>query len=312
MNITPQRFYLTIILGFALCVRLSAAPATESPLHVVTLHTVLTEIAREVGGSRAEVAGLVQPGIDPHAFDPSASDMRKLVDADVVLVSGLHLELYLDRLVAQRGPNRPVVVVGEALPSMLSLSGAAAKKSDKNHSTCANEKDPHWWHSIDNVLFAADLVRAEFSRLRPAWADDFARNAQAYEQRLFALKSWVALEIAKLPPSRRQLVTSHDAFGHFARDYGFTVHPINGISTEGEPDAKHLAQLIDFIRAEHIKAVFAENDVNPRLVSNLVSETGVRLGARLYSDGLGPEGSDAATYEAMYRHNVSAIFGALR
>jgi zinc/manganese transport system substrate-binding protein len=303
---------LVLVLFIGLALRTLASAADDRPLRVVALHTVLTEIAREVGGPRVEVIGLVQPGIDPHAFDPSAADMRKLVDADLVLVSGLHLELYLDRLAAQRGPAGHVVAVGDALPSKLSLTSSHTAKPGTIPSAPEGETDPHWWHSIDNVLFATDLVRAEYSRLRPAWTDDFARNAQAYEERLVALKSWVATEIAKLPPQRRQLVTSHDAFGYFARDYGFTVHPIGGFSTEGEPDAKHLAHLIDFIRAQHIKAVFAENDVNPRLVSNLVSETGVRLGSSLYSDGLGPAGTDAATYELMVRHNVSAIVEALR
>ena len=303
---------LALALSLGLATSAPASAADDRPLRVVTLHTVLTEIAREVGGHRVEVVGLLQPGIDPHTFDPSAADMRKLVDADVVLISGLQLEHYLDRLAAQRREKGSVIAVGDALPSTLASTNGHAEKSGDNPSETADEKDPHWWHSIDNVLFATDLVRAEFSRLRPAWADDFARNAQAYEQRLFALKSWAATEIAKLPPQRRHLVTSHDAFGYFARDYGFTVYPISGFSTESEPNAKHLAQLIDLIRAQHIKAVFAENNVNPRLISNLVSETGVRLGGSLYADGFGPAGTDGATYESMVRHNVTTIVSGLR
>jgi zinc/manganese transport system substrate-binding protein len=162
------------------------------------------------------------------------------------------------------------------------------------------------------VLFATDLIRAEFSSLRPALADVFTRNAQIYQQRLFSLKSWVAREIAPLPPRYRHLVTSHDAFGYFARDYGFALHPINGLSTESEPSAKHFAQLINLIRAEHIKAVFAEKNVNPRMISNLVNETGVRLGDALYADGLGASDSDGATYSAMYQHNARAIVEALK
>jgi zinc/manganese transport system substrate-binding protein len=294
------RFVILFVAAFAAHVQ----AAEERPLRIVALHTVLTEIAREVGGPKVEVTGLVRPGIDPHTFDPSAADMRTLVDADVTLVSGLHLETYLDRLVAQHGPHGRVRVVGDALPGILSLPAGRAAQSDR-------EPDPHWWHSIDNVIFATDLVRAEFCRARPAWADEFARNAQAYDQRLLALKTWVGAEIAKLPPTRRHLVTSHDAFGYFARDYGFTVHPIAGLSTESEPNARQLARLIDLIRTEHIKAVFAETNVNPRLVANLVSETGVKLGGSLYADGLGPANTDATTFEAMYRHNVRVIVDAL-
>jgi zinc/manganese transport system substrate-binding protein len=278
-----------------------AVPGDAGPLRVVTLGTVLAEIAVQVGGSDAEVVNLVQPGVDPHTFNPSPADIRTLVDADLVLASGLRLEGYLDRLVASVGPRDRVVAVGDALPLVLSTPGPGA----------GAEKDPHWWHSIDNMLFAVDLVRAEFARARPGHAEVFARNAREYRRRLEALKAWVSAEVAVLPPDRRQLVTSHDAFGYFAHDYGFSIHAINGLSTESEADARHLAGLIDLIRRERIHAVFAESSANPRLVANLLDETGVRLGGTLYADGLGPPGSGAETYEAMYRHNVLAIVGAL-
>ena len=204
--------------------------------------------------------------------------------------------------------------VGDALPFVLSLPADGVNEEiDQTRELLSadGEKDPHWWHSIDNVLFATDLVRVEYARSRPAWAEVFARNAQAYEQRLFGLQAWAGREIAKLPPARRQLVTSHDAFGYFARDYGFTLHSIGGLSTDGEPNAQHLARLIDLIRHEHIRTVFAENSVNPRIVQNLVSETGVHLGGILYADGLSTADSDAASYEKMFRHNVRTIVDGL-
>ena len=285
---------LALVVLPGLTLSASAPPA----LRVVALNPVLAEIAREVGGDQMAVNCLVRPGVDPHTFDPSAADLRVMVDADLVLASGLQLESYLDRLVTKIGPAGKVVVVGDALPSVLALAGG--------------EKDPHWWHSVDYVMFATEIVRAKLARLRPASAGGFMDHAQAYTQRLLALKAWAAGVIATLPPAQRQLVTSHDAFGYFARDYGFTVHAIAGLSTDGEPDARQLARLIDLIRREHIRAVFAESDVNSALVANLVAETGVRLGGSLYADGLGTADSEAATYEAMVRHNVRTIVGALR
>jgi len=287
----------------------SISPTDDRPLRVVSLHTVLTEIAREVGGQEAKVTGLLQPGIDPHAFEPSPADLRVILSADVILVSGLHLESYLDRLIAQRGPQTRLIVVGDALPRPLVRTEGNLETGDGPQAAGEREKDPHWWHSIDNVIFATELLRAEFARLRPASAAVFARNANTYKQHLVALKKWVAEEIARLPPKRRQLVTSHDAFGYFARDYGFTVHPISGLSIDSEPDAKHLAKLIDLIRQERIPAIFAESSVNPEFMANLVSETGVHVGGTLYADGLGP--GDASTYEGMYRHNVRTIVDAL-
>jgi zinc/manganese transport system substrate-binding protein len=290
-----------ILLGAAACAA-HGDQARPDLVRVVTLNTVLTEIAREVGGSEVSVSGIVQPGVDPHSFNPSPADIAALVDADLVLASGLHLEAYLGRLVSSAGPRGRVVSVGDLVPLVLSTPGGQAGGGDR---------DPHWWHSIGNVIFAADVVRSELARLRPASADAFSRNAADYRRRLEALRSWALAEVARLPAGRRQLVTSHDAFGYLARDFGFTVHPVNGLSTESEADARHLAGLVDFIRAEKVRAVFVESSANPRLVRNLLEETGARLGGMLYADGLGPAGSGAEDYVSMYRHNISTIVGGL-
>jgi len=306
---------LFICLGTVLWLGLAAAtnPArgAEPRLRVVTLSTVLTEIAREVGGDEVAVTGLLQPGVDPHSFEPSPADMRAVVAAEIVFASGLNLESYLDRLVANARSGAIVVPVGDALPHPLAMTAPVDRgASGSAGSTASRELDPHWWHSIANVRVAAGLVRDRYKEMRPERADAFDRNTRAYLAKLAALQDWVTGEIAKLPPARRQLVTSHDAFGYFARDYGFTIHAIGGLSTDGEPDARHLAALIDLIRHEHIPAVFAEGSANPRLVANLVRETGVRLGGTLYADGLGL--GAAGTYEGMYRHNVTTIVEALQ
>lgn len=302
---------LFICLGMVLWLGLAAAanPARgeEPRLRVVTLSTVLTEIAREVGGDEVAVTGLLQPGVDPHSFEPSPADMRAVVAAEIVFASGLNLESYLDRLVANARSGAIVVSVGDALPHPLAMTAPVDRGASGRASS---ELDPHWWHSIANVRVAAELVRDRYKEMRPEHKDAFDRNTRAYLGKLAALQDWVTGEIAKLPPARRQLVTSHDAFGYFARDYGFTIHAIGGLSTDGEPNARHLAALIDLIRHEHIPAVFAESSANPRLVANLVREPGVRLGGTLYADGLGL--GAAGTYEGMYRHNVTTIVEALQ
>jgi zinc/manganese transport system substrate-binding protein len=275
--------------------------AAAAPVRVVTLSTVLTEVTSAVGGDAVQVTGLVQPGVDPHTFNPSPADVRAMVDADLVLASGLDLEGYLDRLVAGASPRGRVVAVGDRMPGVLSLPGPGG----------AAERDPHWWQSIGNVVVATEVVRAELTRERPAAAVLFQRHADRYRGQLATLQAWATVEVGRLPAERRDLVTSHDAFGYFARDFGFAVHPVSGLSTEAEADGRHMAALVDLIRRDQVRAVFIESSVNPSLVENLVRETGVRLGGTLYADGLGPPGSDADTYAAMYRHNVLAIVGAL-
>lgn len=293
----------------------TAVFAGEVPLRVVTLNTVLTEIARAVGGEEVRVTGLLQPGVDPHEFQPSPADIRTATEAEVVLASGLHLEAFLEHIIANTSAGHRLVLVGDNLPSGLALStphthahAPGAPACDASH----GERDPHWWHSIDNVLFATELVRAEFTRQRPALAERFSTNTQVYRQRLLALKAWAEGEVTQIPPARRLLFTSHDAFGYLARDYAFKVHALSGLSTDGEPNARHMARLIDLIRKEQVKAVFAENSVNPRLISQLVAETGVKLGGTLYADGLGTAESPAATYESMMRHNLTTLVNALK
>lgn len=298
-----MRVWIGIFLSFLGGV--NALSASESPLRVATLNTVLTEIAQQVGGDAVHVDGIIRPGIDPHAFEPSAADMRILSEADLILASGLQLESYPDRLVSHLGKKRNVVLVGDYLPVALGVS-------KKKRLSSGSETDSHWWHSLENVSVATDLVRDELAKLRPEFQKPFAERASAYRGRLFDLKSWADAAFRQVPPEQRYLITSHDAFGYLAHDYGLEVHAISGLSTEGEPNAKHLAALIDLIRQKKIRAVFAENDVNPKVIANLVDETGVKLGGTLYPDGLGPIGSDAETYEAMYRHNVRTIVEGLR
>lgn len=291
----------------ALCALAATAclRADEPRIRVASLHTVLTEIAEEVGGDQVQVDALVRPGDDPHTYQPSPEAVARMTRADIVLAAGLNLEPYLDRLVRNAGVTGRVVAVGDSVPVVLSVPGGSGLLSRKG------EKDPHWWHSIADMLAATELVRREFSVARPQAASAFASRARAYEGRLSALREWTEAETTRLPSSARQLVTSHDAFGYFARDYGFTIHSINGLSPDGQPDAQDLSRLIDLMRSEHIRAIFPESTTNPRVVQGLLEETGARLGGALYADGLGPAGSGAETYERMFRHNVSAIVSGL-
>jgi zinc/manganese transport system substrate-binding protein len=279
---------------------LAAAGAAAAPLRVVTLSPVLTEMAREVGGPEVAVTGLLPPGVDPHTFEPAPADMRALANAELVLASGLGLETYLDKLAANSGTRARMVAVGDGLPAPLTIEVRGRR-----------EPDPHWWNSIAATEAATRRVADELARLRPASAAGFSRRAAARVADLDRLDAWTRAQLAPLPPARRQLVTTHDAFGWFARDYGFTVHPIAGLSPGAEPNAREVARLADLIRQTGIPAVFIENSEGSKLAAALAAEAGARLGGALDGDGLvpGPEGD---SYEAMFRHNVLTIAAALR
>jgi ABC-type Zn uptake system ZnuABC Zn-binding protein ZnuA len=189
--------------------------------------------------------------------------------------------------------------------------GASAKKDDHDHDHDAKEvEDPHWWHSIANMQRATKVVRDALSKISPEDKKLFATNAAAYTARLDALQKWVKVKVAELPKDKRKLVTSHEAFQYFARENGFTIFAIEGISSADQPSSKAVAEVIDVIRKQKVKAVFAEAIQNPKILEEITRDTGAKLAGSLHADGLG-EG-EASTYEGMYRHNVTTIVDALK
>jgi zinc/manganese transport system substrate-binding protein len=288
-------------LHLSACLVALAVSAAAAPLRVVTLSTVLTEVAATVGGSDASVTGLLTPGVDPHTFEPAPSDMRSVTEADLVLASGLGIEPYLDKLIANSGTRARVVEAGSVLQNEAIYAEIGGRR----------EADPHWWNSIQAMKRVTNFVALQMARLRPEYAAEFRERAGEYAARLDELDAWARLRLAGLPRSKRQLVTTHDAFAWFARDYGFTIHPISGVSTEDEPDARELAHLVELIRQERIPAVFIEDSENSKLAAALARETGASLGGTLYPDGLVPA-ADGSTYSLLFRHNLDTIVEALR
>ena len=277
-------------------------PASAAPLQVAALSTVLADLARNVGGNKVSVVDVVKPGIDPHEFEPSPGDVEQVASAAVVLVSGKGLEGYLSRLEESAGGNQSRFVnVGNAIGSSLEL-----KEEDKT------VEDPHWWHSVANVEKAAGVIRDAFAHADPADQETFAANTAAYLGKLAALDKDIRLAVAGLPRDQRKLVTSHDAFQYFARDYGFKIYPIEGVSTADEPSTRQVAGLLNTIKSQQVKAVFFENTQNPKVIAEITKETGARIGGELYADGLGVPGSGAATYIEMMHHNVDTIVNGLK
>ena len=134
--------------------------------------------------------------------------------------------------------------------------------------------------------------------------------ATAYLSLLKELDSWVKRKVAELPRDRRILVTSHDAFQYFAKDYGFQIDSIEGLTTDQEPSVSHVTAIIAEIKKQGVKAIFLENTLNPKVSVEITRESGAKIGGSLYADGLGP--GDGETYEGMFRHNVTTIVDALK
>lgn len=287
---------------------LSASGA--DPLKVASFSTVLTEIAQEVGGNHVSVAGLVKPGQDPHEYEPTPDDLKQVADAKLILLSGKHLEHYLDKVQQATGGKAESLAVGDALPNLKMKADPDEPQEKAEADRNGLIDDPHWWNSVVNVEKATTIVRDELIKLDPTNREDYQSNAKSYLAKLGELDKWANRKVAELPRNKRKLVTSHDAFQYLAKDYGFTVYAIEGVSTETEPSDRHIADLIDETKNRQVKAIFLENTLNPKVTVEITRETGAKIGGTLYADGLG-EG-DGSTYEGMIKHNITTIVDALK
>ncbi|WP_027565552.1 metal ABC transporter substrate-binding protein [Bradyrhizobium sp. URHA0013] len=280
-----------------LCVLLLIA----SPLHateqlkVVASFSILADFVRNVGGDRINLTTLVGADSDVHVYTPAPSDAKRIADAKLVVVNGLGLEGWLPRLVQSSGSKAQVVTASAGI-APLKLGSAA---------------DPHGWQSVPNAkIYVTDIADA-LATADPDDAEFFRAQAKAYLEKLETLDREVREAVAKIPQERRKVISTHDAFGYFAAEYGVRFIAPLGVSTETEPSAQDIATIIGQIKTQKIPAVFLENISDDRLIRRIAAETGSKVGGTLISDGLTGEKGPAPTYIDMVRHNIKALTSAL-
>jgi zinc/manganese transport system substrate-binding protein len=280
-----------------LCVFLLTAPPLHAAerLNVVASFSILGDFVRTIGGDRVNVTTLVGPDSDVHVYTPAPSDAKRIADAKLVIVNGLGLEGWLPRLVQSSGSKAQVVTASAGI-APLKLGSAA---------------DPHAWQSVPNArVYVTDIANALVAA-DPDDAEFFRAQAKAYLEKLETLDREVREAVARIPADRRKVISTHDAFGYFAAEYGIQFVAPLGVSTETEPSARDIAGIIGQIRAQKIPAVFLENISDDRLIRRIAAETGARVGGTLISDGLTGEKGPAPTYIDMVRHNIKALTSAL-
>lgn len=284
---------------FAVSLTLIASPAYADRLDVVASFSVLGDMVREVGGDKISLTVLVGPDGDAHTFEPSPKDAKAIAHADLVVMNGLDLEKWMEKLVSAAGYKGPTVIASKGVkPRSMIEDGVTVT-------------DPHAWQDLANGALYAQNIAAALEKADPQDAATFQANANKLSKQLADLDQWVHREINAVPPSKRKVITTHDAFGYFGAAYGVTFMAPEGFSTEAEPGARGLAKLIDQIKEEKIKALFIENMTDPRLIQTIAKETGAKMGGELYSDALSKPGGAAATYPDMFRNNVPKLVAAM-
>ena len=271
----------------------------DRPRAVATF-SILGDFAINVGGERVALATLVGPNGDVHVFAPTPGDVKTIAAANIILVNGLGLEGWIDRLIAASATRALVVVASWGITPR---SGTRAQ--DRGAS------DPHAWQSVANAKLYVGNIRDGLIAIDAAEKKIFEANANTYLAKLDALDGEIRAAIEAIPSARRKVITAHSAFGYFGDAYGIEFIAPEGLSTEAEPSARDIAKLIEQIRRQNVPALFLENVADSRLLQRIGAETGVRIGGRLYSDALSPPDGPAASYIEMMRSNLRELTRAL-
>ncbi len=310
----PSRTLISILSLWAVCWAASCTPgqgeATTAEagdeLVVVCTTGMITDAARIVGGDRARVTGLMGPGVDPHIYRMSREDQRRLRNADLVLHHGLHLEgkmagFLRDLEKKSRGKQR-VAAVAEHIPASSLI----------RNELFGDYPDPHVWFDLGLWKMAVEQVIVAYQQRVPAHGEEFQKRGEDYLAELDRTDSWARAKVQELPPKRRKLVTSHDAYNYFARAYGFEVHGLQGISTETKAGLKDIQEAVKYIQKHGVPVVFAETSVSPADVERVARSAGCTVSElELFSDALGKAGSAEGTFIGMFRFNLNTIVEAL-
>jgi zinc/manganese transport system substrate-binding protein len=286
---------------------LPATAQTADKLKVVATFSILGDMVRNVGGERIEVATLVGPNGDAHVYSPTPADGRRLTEAKIVFTNGLKFEGWIDRLVKSSGTKAVRI---EAAKGVKPLKGEDDGHGHGHHHG-HDGSDPHAWQSIGNAKTYIVNIRDALIAADAAGRQAYEANASAYLKQLDEIETEVKGLVASIPPERRRIITSHDAFRYFEEAYGIDFVSPQGVSTESEASAKDVARIIQQIRREKIAAVFVENVSDARLMERIAKETGAKIGERVYSDALSEPNGPAGTYIDMMRHNIRAFSAAL-
>jgi zinc/manganese transport system substrate-binding protein len=285
----------------------TGARAQSSPLPVVASFSILADFVRQVGGERVEVMALVGPNGDAHVYEPTPSDASRLTQAKLIVVNGLGLDGWMDRLAKASAAKAPVVVASKGVKPI----EADEEHGHDNTAGRSRPLDPHAWQDVGNAKLYAVAIRDALVAADPDGKASYEANAARYLLALDRLDADVKAAMSRIPASRRKIITSHDAFGYFAKAYGIQFVAPQGVSTDAEASARDVAKIIRQIRAQKIPAVFLENVTDPRLMERIAKESGAKIGDKVFSDALSDASGPAGTYVDMMRHNLRAFGNAL-
>lgn len=311
---SKQRFLIFLMMMAALllmagCDGTSDTEATtaDDRLSAVATTGMIADLVRTIGGEHVRVEQLMGPGVDPHLYTATESDVTRLLNADIVFYNGLFLEARMEEVLEGLADQKPSIPVAQSLPQDALLASP----------TYEGLADPHVWMDVKLWRQVAETIRDELIAFDSENAADYEANAEALLADLDELESYVRTQIDSVPPDQRLLVTAHDAFNYFGKGYAFEVFAPQGISTESEAGVEDIRRTIDVVVENNIPAIFVESSIPPDVVEAIVEGARSRghevsIGGELFSDAMGAADTPEGTYIGMIRHNIDTITGALR
>ncbi|MBF2016000.1 MAG: metal ABC transporter substrate-binding protein [Rivularia sp. T60_A2020_040] len=302
------RYFVYGLLGILLslsinaCNQLDSNSQDDDKPNVVVTSTIIADLTEKIGGEEIDLTSILQPGTDPHVYEPVPKDTIVLEQSELILYNGYNLEPGLIKLIEATGVKAEKLAVGEvAEPLQLDKSGKQTVP------------DPHVWGDVENAIKMAIAIRDALIKLSPEDKEEFTKNAAELINQLQQLDNFIIQQIASIPKEQRKLVTTHDAFQYYGRAYDIPIAgTLIGISTEEQPSAQTVKQLVEEIKKTGVKAIFAETTINPALIKTVAQEANVKLAPQeLYSDSIGAPGSEGDSYIKMMQSNTRTIVEAL-
>jgi len=314
-KIIKKYFKYFVTLFVAVIILVGCGPTSDSEdsddngkIEIVTTTTMITDLVEIIGGEHVKVNGFMGPGIDPHNYKATPSDVTNMAEADVVVHNGLDLEGQLGQIFSElENLDTEVFVLEDIIPE--------AEMLDSEEETMTN--DPHIWFNVPLWAQASDYIAESLSAYDPENASYYEENNTVYQLKLEELDTYIRERIEEVPAESRYLVTAHDAFGYFGAEYDFEVVGLQGLNTQTEAGTGDVSRLADFIVDNEINAIFVETSVPTRTIESLqesVEQRGwkVAIGGELFSDALGDAEQNAETYIKMYKYNIDTIVEALK
>lgn len=273
------------------------ATSEAANVKVVSSFSILEDLTKSIGGDKIEVTSLVGPDQDAHVYEPTPSDLKKLKEAQVLVMNGWGMEPWLPRLIKSSGFKGKQIQVTSGI--------ASPRMARKNH------PDPHAWHSLRHILVYLDNIEKGLSEASPENAAYFKEQNNKYKIQIAELSQWATSAFASIPVENRKVMTSHDAFGYLADDFQMQMLSPQSVNTSSEPTAKQVGAIIQDLKKNKVKAIFTENMMSEKLTKQVAKEAGAKVGGVLHADALSKTNPSAQTYLKMYRYNVEQLVNVL-